>query len=167
MIKKKKRRRNSIHRADMGRSMLRPYMIEMCGLLGSWVVAADEFLVVAIAFVFEFVVDADAGGVVAEYGQLLQLFVEADFDEIGHVVVVGEDGEDGDAIFEAAVEKSFAGVVLAHGVDETKTFAPEFFLVVVAAFADVLVDEVGDLGVFGAAGVAVFGDDGLAEFVDE
>src|ERR1700722_18422027 len=153
MIKKKKRRRNSIHRADMGRSMLRPYMIEMCGLLGSWGVAADEFLVVTIAFVFHFVVDADAGGVVAEHGKVLQLFVEADLEEIGHLFVVGEHGEDGDAIFGAAVEESFAGVVLAHGVDEAEAFAPEFLLLLVATSADSLLDEVGDFGVFGTAGV--------------
>ena len=146
----------------MGRSGAAP-LHEHClsELLRSWVVAADEFLVVAIAFVFHFVVDADAGGVVAEHGEVLQLLVEADLEEIGHVIVVGEHGEDGDAIFGAAVEESFAGVVLAHRVDEAEAFAPEFLLLLVAAAANTLFDEVGDFGVFGAAGVAVFRDDGF------
>src|SRR3984957_14339981 len=135
-----------------GAACCAPTRLRFCWLLGSWVVAADEFLVVAIAFVFEFVVDADAGGVVAEYGQLFQLVVEADFGDIGHVLVVGEDGEDGDAIFGAAVEECLAGVVLAHGIDQVQAFAPEFLLVLVTALADMLIDEVGDFGVFGAAG---------------
>ena len=78
------------------------------------------------------------------------------------MVVVGEHGEDGDAIFGAGVNEGFAGVVLAHRIDEAaEPSRQSAFWLSSAAFVKDLFDEVGNLGVFGAAGVAVFRDDRL------
>jgi len=57
--------------------------------------------------------------------------------------------------------------MLAHEIDQAKPFAPECSLIIVGGFAQVLVDEVSNLGGFRASGMAVGGNDGFRKLFDE
>src|SRR3984893_19508444 len=83
------------------------------------IVAADIFLQNAIAFVFEFVVNADFRGVVAAHGQLFQVAEKADLRDIDHLMVVGKYGENRYALFGASGHEGFSVVMLAHKIDQT------------------------------------------------
>ena len=82
---------------------------------------------------------------------MFQVTKESDFGKIGHVIVVREDGENRDPFFGTGIDEGFSVVVLAHEIDQAKPLTPERLLIVIGAFAQDLLDVVGNLGGLRAA----------------
>ena len=99
--------------------------------------------------------NANLRGVIASGGEAFELVEKTDFRKIGHLIVVRQDGEDGDPFLRVGVDERLSVVVLAHQIDQAEAFAPESPLVVIDAFAHNLLDVVGNLRGLRAAGVAI------------
>ncbi len=138
-------------------------------LSGSWqaIIAANKLRQHSITLVFQLVMNADLGGVIALNRQVFQVAKKSDLGQIGNVVVVGEDSENCDSFFGARIDEEFPVVVLAHGIDQAKPFPPIRFLIVIDTFSQYLLDIVGHLGCFRAAGLAIGGNNRLRQLLDQ
>jgi len=102
------------------------HFTRLCRLWGR-IVAADLLQQNSVGLVFQLVVNADLGGVIASNGQVFQLPEKSDFGKIGHLIVVGKDGENRDSLFGAGIDKEFPVVVLAHAIDDGALHARPIF----------------------------------------
>jgi hypothetical protein len=128
--------------------------------------AALELFEVGVAFVLQFVVDADLGGVITVDGHVFDRLEEPLLRSLRPGLVLADLGEDGDLlVFGRLVEE---GVVLVHAqfVQSGQAVGPGLFNLV-GRLADHQVDELRNFGLDRARRMFVGRDDNLRDRGDE